>query len=279
MAVFIVADAGINHQGNIDIAIELIDLARWAGFDAVKFQKRNPERYPETPYLSPILGETTYREHKRALELSEADYQHIINFCYDAKFQWFASCFDKESVDFIARAHPKYWKIPSPCILDLDLVRYFAQQNGFIIMSTGMSTIEEMNAAIAALVHYKTYDEIALLHCCSEYPTPPEHINLRVIEWLKRTYPCKIGYSSHDAGVPASVAAVGMGAEIIEVHITLDRTMPGSDHSASLEREEMERLVRHIRAVDTALGTDVKQFYEGERKIRKKVQQISENSD
>jgi sialic acid synthase SpsE len=346
MSVFIVGEIGINHNGKLENALSLINVAYWAGFDAVKFQKRNPELYPERPYESKIIGTCTYREHKRALELSDTDYRLIDDYCagegvpvdcgpevrcelcnteilegvipgiYDGwrflgkrgvfcgdcmkhvtgnAVDWFASCFDKESVDFIAQFNPSYWKIASPCMLDLDLVRYIARQDGHIIMSTGMSTEEEVLRAVSVVLSrhiahnydgYKFEDipteairpalwQITLLHCCSEYPTPIDHVNLNYIEKLRGIIDglgISVGYSSHDGGVPLSVAAVALGAEVIEVHITLDRAMPGSDHAASLEREEMERLVRHIRAVEIALGSNEKQFYEGERKIRVKVQ-------
>ncbi len=278
MAVMIVAEIGIAHNGNVETALQLIDMARACGFDAVKFQKRNPERYPEKPYMSPHIGQCTYREHKRAQELSEDDYNDINHYCLDLPDQqgieWFASCFDEESVDFIAKYNPAYWKIASPVMAeDLDLVRYIGRQPGHIIMSTGMSTQDEVDAAVHIL--HSDFDkkdsEITLLHCCSEYPTPNEHANLCYLRLLKLHYGCRVGYSSHDAGVPLCVAAVALGAEVIEVHITLDRTMPGSDHAASLEKTSMERLVRHIRAVEQALGSTEKQFYDGEKAIREKV--------
>lgn len=253
-------------------AISLIKRADALGFDAVKFQKRNPELYPERPYTSPLIGECTYREHKRALELSENDYYRIDMFCRSYGIQWFASCFDIESVDFIARYEPKYWKIASPCITDLDLVDYIARQHGTIIMSTGMSDIIEVDRALSTIQNHKPWDSIYILHCNSEYPTKPEHVNLKVIQTLKERYPlCHIGYSSHDAGVPVPVTAVAMGAEMVEVHVTLDRAMPGSDHAASLELTGMDALARHVRAIEKAMGVPEKQFYDGERIIREKV--------
>ena len=272
MRVQVIGEIGICHNGNVENVLKLIDQAKWAGFDAVKFQKRNPELYPERPYNSPLFGEMSYREHKRRLELSESDYRRIDAYCKEAGIEWFASCFDKESVDFIAQFKPKYWKIASPGMLDDDLVEYIGKQPGTIIMSTGMSLEDEVDIAIY-LLHDRRAD-LVLLHCCSEYPTPNHHLNLRGITRYVdqvRLTPIRVGYSSHDGGVPCSVAAVALCAEVIEVHITLDRAMKGSDHAASLEREEMERLVRHIRAVEVAMGSYDKQFYEGERKIREKV--------
>lgn len=277
--VCIIGEIGINHNGNVELALELIGIAAKAGFDYVKFQKRDPELYPERPYNSPLFGETTYREHKRKLELSYSDYCEIAERCEYKGIKWFASTFDIASVDFMKQFYPDMWKIPSPCLTDLELVKYIAKQDGFLLISTGMSTEQERNNAIYEAVKYKTYDYIAIMHCCSEYPTPLEHVNLNVITQWNSVYPCRIGYSSHDAGVPCSVAAVGMGAMFIEVHITLNRAMKGSDHAASLEYEEMERLVRHIRGVEKALGSYDKPFYEGEMAIRRKVEQNAKNSN
>lgn len=279
MSVLLIAEIGINHNGSVDTAFKLIDAAKQCGFDAVKFQKRNPELYNETPYISPFLGVCTYREHKRFLELSEADYERIHGYCASVGIEWSASCFDCESVDFVSQFKPAYWKIASPCILDLDLVEHVGKQRGFVIMSTGMSTMEEVDDAFDVLENQcdKEHDEMALLHCCSEYPTPPERVNLFVMDTLRDRYRCSIGYSAHDAGVTIPAAAVARGAEIVEVHITLNRTLPGSDHAASLEFAGMRTLVNRIRDIEKALGVSEKQFYEGERKIREKVQQVRRN--
>lgn len=304
MSTFIIGEIGINHNGKVENALELIKIAADYGFDAVKFQKRNPELYPERLYESPILGQCTYRQHKRALELSKADYDRIDALCKLLAIDWFASCFDTDSVDFIAPYKPKYWKIASPCITDLRLVEYIARQPGKKIMSTGMSTMEEVREAVETIGNYTMPQdrEAYILHCCSEYPTPLQHVNLRVMEILMQrlnerfeyvhgyyyivegiakrvNLHSKIGYSSHDATVNIPVAAAAMGAQAIEVHITLDRAMPGSDHAASLERRGMETLVRHIRSVETALGSSEKQFYEGEKRIREKVKQVQKGEE
>ena len=271
MEVTIIGEIGINHNGNLDTALKLIDQAKWAGFDAVKFQKRNPDYYSDDLYDSPLFGRVPYREHKRRLELSYNDYIAIDAHCILEGIDWFASCFDKESVDFIAQFKPDYWKIASPSFLDHELVEYIACQEGFVIASTGMCTWQEMNDSVEVLSRVRRYDEFALLHCCSQYPTPPEHVNLNFLQTMATFYPCKVGYSSHDAGVPTPAASVLYGAEIVEVHITLSRAMPGSDHGVSLEREEMERLVRHIRNNELIQGSFEKQFYDEEKRIRAKV--------
>ena len=273
MRTFIVGDLCANHNGDVGIALQLIEKAVLAGFDAVKFQKRNPELYPETPKDSPILGPCTYREHRRALEFGKTEYDIIDRYCEDIGSEWFASCWDLDSVDFMAQYKPRHWKIASMGITDLELVANIAQMPGEVIMSTGLSDADMVTDALRVLRRYKDNSEITLLHCCGEYPTPRKHVNLKRISWMKNLYPYRIGYSSHDGGVPISVTAVGMGAEVIEVHITLDRMLPGSDHVVSLAPVGMETLVRHIRAVEEALGVPEKQYYEAERKKRESMKQ------
>jgi sialic acid synthase SpsE len=268
---WIVGDIGINHQGKVENATKLIDVAVDAGFDAVKFQKRNPELYPETPKNSPILGVCTLREHRRALELTEANYNYINEYCKN-RIEWFASCWDLDSVEFILQYKPLYWKIASACITDFNLIASISQQHGHIIMSTGMSDEIMVNDALELIREYKHDSEITLLHCCGEYPVPKQHVNLRRIPRMMSEYPfIRIGYSSHDGGVPISVTAVGLGAKVIEVHITLDRMMPGSDHAASLEKRGMQTLVEHIRVIEDALGVSEKQYYAEERKKRESL--------
>jgi N-acetylneuraminate synthase len=277
--VFIVAEIGINHNGNIETALEIIELAVKAGFDAVKFQKRNPELYSERPYFSAVLGDTTYREHKRALEFGYDEYSVIDAYCKDRDIKWFASCFDYDSIDFISQFDTGVWKIPSPAIHNLGLVRHFASQKGKCWMSTGMSEWKEIVDAIKAFKSAKCaelvdlHDQLGIVHCCSEYPCPVDHVNLAMVRHYTELYPMlDIGYSSHDGGVPIPVCAVALGAKYIEVHVTKNRMLAGSDHSASLEYRGMETLVRHIRAIERALGVPYNVFYEGERKIREKVQ-------
>lgn len=274
MSTLIVGEIGCNHNGDVNIALELINKAVWAGFDAVKFQKRNPELYPETPKDSAIIGQCTYREHRRALEFWKPEYDCIDAHCKEKGIEWFASPWDLDSIDFLAQYHPKHWKIASMGITDLELVANIAQMPGEVIMSTGMADNEMLDDAVRVLRYYKEDSEITLLHCCGEYPTPRKHVNLRRLRAMKRLYPTfRIGYSAHDGGVPISVTAVGMGAEVIEVHITLDRSMPGSDHAASLAPRGMEILVEHIRAIEEAMGVPEKQYYEAEWRKRVSMKQ------
>lgn len=287
--VMIIGDVGINHNGKVANAIELIRLAKKAGFDAVKFQKRTPELYPEKPYNSPLFGEVSYREHKKRLELSFDDYWEIHNCCKEEDIEWLASCFDMASVEFISKFNRKLWKIASPSITDLELVKAIAMQDGYTIMSTGMSNLHEVIEAVSAFKQAKELslkflnpsdidfvNDLGILHCCSEYPTPLAHINLSYIIKLQHIFKYhRIGYSSHDATVVMPVCAVALGATIIEVHITANRSQLGSDHSASLEYVGMETLVRHIRSVEQAIGDGRKHLWEGEQKIRDKVKQIT----
>lgn len=273
MSTFIVGEIGCNHQGNVETALQLIDTAIWAGFDAVKFQKRNPELYPETPKNSAILGPCTYREHRRALEFGQSEYDRIDEYCRENGIEWFASPWDLDSIDFLSRYDLKQWKIASMALGDLELVENIAEMPGAVIMSTGLSDDEMVTDALRVLRYHKDDSQITLLHCCGEYPTPRNHVNLRRIPAMRALYPNnRIGYSSHDGGVLISVGAFLMGAEVIEVHITLDRTMPGSDHGASLGPEGMRMLVERIRAFEEALGVPEKQYYEAERKKRESME-------
>ena len=270
----IVGDIGINHNGDVDIALELIKQAAVLGFDAVKFQKRNPELYPETPKDSAILGQCTYREHKRALELWKDDYDKIDDQCKAYAIDWFASCWDIESVDFIAQYQPKYWKIASQSITDLELVEYIAKQDGHVIMSLGMCTQDEMWQATELVAEWPP--TAILLHCTAEYPTPPEHANLnRLLRMRKMAGFQYIGYSSHDGNPFTPSVAVALGAEVVEVHITLDRTLPGSDHAASLGPPGMRVLVERIRTVEKIMGSSEKQFYPAEREKRESMKQVN----
>ena len=272
MSTLIVAEAGVNHNGKVEIALELIRYAKMYGFDAVKFQKRNQELYPETPKKSAIIGDCTYREHKRALELSEEDYITINDYCNEIGIEWFASCFDEESVVFMSVFKPNYWKIASCSVTDLDLVGYIAAQEGHVIISTGMCTMPEADAAIGVL-HEVREGDFSILHCCGEYPTPIDHVNLNMIpHWKQRTIDkIRIGYSDHTATVAIPAASVLLGAEIVEVHVTLDRAMPGSDQSASVGLVGMETLVRHIRGFEKAMGYNTKHFYPAEKEKRESM--------
>jgi len=262
--VFIIAEIGINHNGDIEIAKKLIDAAVLAGADAVKFQKRTPELCVP-PEQRDILRETpwglmTYLEYRRRLEFGQKEYEEIDRYCKERNIMWFASVWDQPSVDFMEQFDPPCYKIPSACLTDDDLLRYVNKTGRPVILSTGMSTMEQIRHA-ASLIDP---DRLLIAHCTSTYPCKPEELNLRVIETLRRELDCPIGYSGHEVGLQTTYAAVVLGACFVERHITLDRAMWGSDQAASVEPWGFMRLVRDIRVIELALGDGVKRVYESE---------------
>lgn len=271
---FLVAEVGINHNGSLQNALDTVRMAHSVGFDAVKFQKRDPEGYPKRPYNSPLWGETTYRDHKRRLEFGELEYGAIDALCGSLGIRWFASCFDSASVEFMDSFSPAILKIPSPAMLDAGLVCEVARRGVPTLMSTGMSEIWELDRAVEAFTSMPGRGSLTLLHCCSEYPCPPSHANLLNIPMLRSRYGLPVGYSSHDGGVAVPVAAVALGASCVEVHVTLDRNMKGSDHASSLGPAEAAEFVSRVREVESALGDADKHFYDGERAIRRKVTEL-----
>lgn len=271
--VFVVAEIGINHNGDIDLAKKLVDAAAAAGCDAVKFQKRTIERVftPEelsAPRSSPF-GETN-GDLKRALELDYDDYVAIDRHCRRVGIPWFASCWDREAVDFIDAFDPPCHKIASACLTNDDLLRYVKSKNRPVLLSTGMSSEEQIDRAVRIVGD----EALVLLHCTSTYPARVEELNLRVIHWLADRYRVPIGYSGHEVGLAATLAAVSLGACVVERHITLDRAMWGSDQAASVEGHGFARLVRDIRAVSRALGDGVKRVYESEAVARRKLRRV-----
>ena len=270
---FIVAEIGINHNGDLELAKRLIDAAVHAGCDAVKFQKRTvdvvytPEelaRPRENPF-GPTNGDL-----KRGLEFGEDEYRAIDGYCKEKGILWFASCWDEASVDFIERFDPPCYKIASACLTDEKLLKHHRQTGRPLISSTGMSTMEEIRRAVDIMGE----DNLVLLHCTSTYPSKPEELNLRVIETLRRELDCPIGYSGHEVGLQTSLAAVALGACVVERHITLDRAMWGSDQAASIEPHGFARLVRDIRVIERAMGDGVKKVYESELPIREKLRRV-----
>jgi len=270
---FVVAEIGINHNGDLEVAKRLINEAADAGCDAVKFQKRtvdavySPEelaRLRETPF-GPTNGDL-----KRGLEFGEAEYREIDSYCRAKNILWFASCWDPESVDFIARFDPPCFKIASACLTDNDLLRHHKRFGKPIVLSTGMSTMNEIHRAVEILGQ----EDLVLLHCTSTYPSQPEELNLRTIQTLQREFECPIGYSGHEVGLQTTLAAVALGACIVERHITLDRAMWGSDQAASVEPHGFARLVRDIRVIEKAMGDGVKKVYESEIPIMKKLRRV-----
>ena len=271
---YVVAEIGINHNGDPEIVKRLIDDAHRAGVDAVKFQKRTPElcvppdqqkRKRETPW-----GYITYLEYRRKVEFDAAEYQEIDQYCRQKGIAWFASVWDEPSVDFLEAFDPVVYKIPSASLTDHDLLRHVRKTGKPVILSTGMSTMEEIQAAVDVL----GIEDLLITHATSTYPCEPEELNLQMIQTLKERYPCPIGYSGHEVGLVPTVVAVSLGACLVERHITLDRAMWGSDQAASVEPAGFRRLVKYIRVTEASLGDGVKQVYDSEMSSRQKLRRV-----
>lgn len=272
---YVIAEIGINHNGELDLAKKLIDAAAVAGCEAVKFQKRTPEicvpeaqreRQRETPW-----GTMTYMEYKERIEFGEAEFAEIDRYCRDKEIHWFASPWDVPSVDFLEAFDPVCHKVASASLTDEDLLERLADTGRPVILSTGMSTMEEIRRAVEIL----GTERLAITHCTSAYPCPPEELNLRMVETLAAEFPCPVGYSGHEVGLQTTVAAVVLGACLVERHITLDRAMWGSDQAASVEPWGFMRLVRDIRVVAKALGDGEKRVYESELPLMERLRRPS----
>jgi N-acetylneuraminate synthase len=275
LPIYVIAEIGINHNGDLELAKKLIDAAYIAGCDAVKFQKRTPElctpeKYRNVQRDTP-WGIMTYLEYRERVELGHAAYDEIDRYCRDKKVDWFASCWDEPSVDFVERYEPACYKIASASVTDLPLLRRIATTRRPVILSTGMSTIEQIDAAVEVLGN----DRLLVAHSTSSYPCKPGELNLRVIDTLRARYGCPVGYSGHEVGLQTTLAAVVLGACFVERHITLDRAMWGSDQAASVEPGGLVRLVRDIRVIESALGDGVKQVYESEKPIIEKLRRAT----
>ena len=271
---YVVAEIGINHNGDIEIAKRLMDAAKHAGVDAVKFQKRTPELCTppdqrnvmrETPW-----GYITYLEYRHKIEFGEEEYREVDRYAREIGITWFVSVWDEPSVDFIEAFDPVAYKVPSAALTDHGLLRKLRSTGRPIILSTGMSTIDQIKAAVELL----DLDNLIICHTTSAYPCPPEELNLRMVQTLKETYPCPIGYSGHEVGLIPSVVAVALGACLVERHITLDRAMWGSDQAASVEPGGFERLVKYIRVTELSLGDGVKKVYDSELPSLKKLRRV-----
>ncbi len=267
---YIIAEVGINHNGDIDLAKRLIDLAKISGCNAVKFQKRTVD-VVYTPAELAAPRESPYGKTngdlKHGLEFVLEEYQEIDRYCREKSMPWFASCWDEASVDFIDQFDVPCYKIASASLTDDGLLRHTRSKGKPIILSTGMSTLEQIDHAVEVLGK----NELIILHATSTYPAYYEEINLSVIPELRRRYGVPVGYSGHETGLPSSVAAVSLGACVVERHITLDRSMWGSDHAASLGPSGVIKLVSEIRVVETAMGDGVKRVIEREAPIIKKL--------
>ena len=269
--VYVIAEIGINHNGDVEIAKKLIDAAVLSGCDAVKFQKRTPE-LAVPPAQRDITRETpwgvmSYLDYKKRVEFDYGDYAKIDSYCAEKEIDWFASCWDVESVKFMEQFEPPCYKVASASITDVDLLAAVRATERPVIMSTGMSTMDEIRTAV------EVFDNTPLLlaHTTSTYPCPPEELNLRVMATLTREFGVPVGYSGHEVGLQTTVAAVALGATFVERHITLDRAMWGTDQAASVEPGGFLRLVREIRALQLALGDGVKRVYDSELPVRDRL--------
>jgi N-acetylneuraminate synthase len=271
---YIVGEIGINHNGDLEIAKQLIDLAKWAGADAVKFQKRTPElavpadqrdKMRETPW-----GYISYLDYRYKVEFGENEYRQIEAHAKQKGLDWMVSVWDEGSVDFMQPFDTPAYKVPSASLTDHALLKHLRKTGKPIILSTGMSTMEQIKDAVRHL----DMDNLMLTHTTSTYPCEPEELNLKMIQTLRDTFPCPVGYSGHEVGLVISAVAVAMGACLIERHITLDRAMWGSDQAASVEPGGLQKLVKYIRVTEQSLGDGQKRVYESEQPSLKKLRRV-----
>ncbi|MFJ6532545.1 N-acetylneuraminate synthase family protein [Microbacterium sp. NPDC091662] len=273
---YVIAEIGLNHNGDVDIAKKLIDVAARAGADAVKFQKRTPEistpeHMRDVPRETP-WGVMSYLDYRRRVEFGRDEYVEIGDHAMMLGLDWFASPWDVPSVAFLEDLNVVAHKVASASLTDTELLVALRETGKPVILSTGMSTIEQIDRALDTL----GTDRVVLMHATSTYPLEPEEANLRVIATLRDRYPgVPVGYSGHERGLQISLAAVAIGAVAVERHITLDRTMWGSDHAASLEPTGLEHLVRDIRVIERATGDGVKRVFDSERAPMAKLRRIS----
>lgn len=275
MSVFITAEIGINHNGDINITKKLIDGAVFAGADAVKFQKRTIEKvYSKEELDKPRTSPwgTTNREQKEGLEFGKKEYDEIDKYCRDKGIYWFASAWDIESQKFLQQYNCQYNKIASAMLTYRELLETVAKERKHTFISTGMSTMDEISKAVKIFKDAKCPYEI--MHCNSTYPMEDEDANLRMIPILKEEFNCNVGYSGHEVGLITSCAAAALGASSIERHITLDRAMYGSDQAASVEIMGFYRLVNYIRTIEKALGKSEKIISEKEKQIKQKLRRV-----
>ena len=272
---YIVAEIGINHNGEVEIAKRLMDAARHAGVDAVKFHKRTPELATpleqqnvmrETPW-----GYITYLDYRRKMEFGLEQYREIDTYARKIGITWFVSVWDEPSVDFMETFDPVTYKVPSAALTDHGLLKKLHATGRPVILSTGMSTIDQIRSAVP----YLDMDNLVICHTTSAYPCDPEELNLRMVETLRKEYSCPIGYSGHEVGLVPSAVAVALGAALVERHITLDRAMWGSDQAASVEPGGFERLVKYVRVTEQSLGDGIKKVYESEISSMKKLRRVT----
>lgn len=273
--VYIIGEIGINHNGDVEIAKNLIRRAHFAGMDAVKFQKRTPEicvpKEQQTQMRDTPWGYISYLDYRHKVEFSEREYSEIDDLCKELGMTWFVSVWDEPSVDFMEQFQPACYKVPSASLTDLPLLNKIKNTNRPIILSTGMSTMEQIHKAVDEI----GTEKLLITHTTSSYPCPPEELNLKMIGTLMENFACPIGYSGHEVGLVPSAVAVAMGACLVERHITLDRAMWGSDQAASVEPQGMEKLVKYIRVTEKSLGDGVKKVYESEKSSLQKLRRVT----
>lgn len=273
---YIIAEIGINHNGSLQIVKDLIKAASDSGVDAVKFQKRTPEicvpehqkgQMRDTPW-----GYISYLDYRYKVEFDQAAYEAIDAYCRSLGMDWLASSWDLPSLAFIDAFDPPAHKVPSALLTDHQLLRAMRETGKPVILSTGMSTMEEIHEAVDVV----GLDNLIICHSTSSYPCPPEELNLRMIQTLKDNFACPIGYSGHEVGLVQSAVAVAMGACLVERHITLDRAMWGSDQAASVEPQGVRKLVKYIRVTEKSLGDGEKKVYQSEQSSLEKLRRYSE---
>lgn len=273
---YVIAEIGINHNGDIGIAKQMIDAAVHAGADAVKFQKRTPDiatpleqrnQMRETPW-----GYITYLEYRYKVEFNEDQYCEIDRYCREQGIAWLVSVWDEPSVDFMEKFDTPAYKIPSASLTDSKLIRKARATGKPLILSTGMSTMEQIRKGVEVAGD----KDLVLMHCTSTYPCEPEELNLKMVDTMRREFPnIPIGYSGHEVGLVPSAVAVAFGACLIERHLTLDRAMWGTDQAASVEPGGFERLVKYIRVTEASLGDGVKKVYASEQPSLKKLRRVN----
>ena len=270
----IIAEAGVNHNGSIELAKQLIDKAVEAGADYIKFQTFKSENLvtktaKQADYQKKNIGDSDNSQYNmlKKLELSEEQHYELINYCNEKGIKFFSTAFDMDSIDFLASLNLGLWKIPSGELTNYPYIKKIASFGEPVILSTGMSSTEEINDTVNLLINSGLPKEkITILHCNTEYPTPMCDVNLLAMNGIKKQFQTEIGYSDHTVGIEISIAAVALGAKVIEKHFTLDRTLPGPDHKASLEPDELKAMVSAIRNIEQALGSEDKRVSSSEMK-------------
>lgn len=274
---YVIAEIGINHNGDLELAKQMITAAAHAGADAVKFQKRTPEvctppdqqkQMRETPW-----GYITYLDYRYKVEFNQQQYQEIDQHCKSLGVDWFVSVWDEQSVDFMEQFNTPAYKLPSASLTDHNLLKHVRKTGKPVIISTGMSTMSQIRKGVEAV----GLDNLIIMHATSAYPCEPDQLNLRMIETLRKEFPkTPIGYSGHEVGLVPSAVAVALGASSVERHFTLDRAMWGSDQAASVEPGGFEKLVKYIRVVEQGMGDGVKKVYDSELSSMKKLRRVTD---